>query len=253
MNAENLLPVILGTVIITALVAFIILFVILYKKAQMRFELERQQFQQALLQTEVEIREQLLTDISRDLHDNLGQIASLVKINLAMISEDQLPQDKLRLQESSTLLRQLIDEIRLLSTSLNNQNLKATGLLTMMEKDIMRINKLGLLKLEFESPDTPPDIDPNVSVFLYRMFQEMINNILKHSGATEAQILVKDNDQQLSLQVKDNGVGIGNEIRTTSSGHGLVNIRERCKIIGAACSIESLPNKGTFIEINVPT
>ncbi len=258
MNLDSTIPLIAGTVLVTVLTVFIILFVILYKKAQLKFELERQQFQQALLQTEVEIREQTLSNISRDLHDNFGQIASLVKIHLAMISKAELKdEDRLRLEESVDLVRDLIKEIRSLSTSLNSQNLTEKGIVNMIENDIARINRTGFIDIKLLYKPHKISIDPNKAIFLYRMFQEMLNNILKHSEATKARVGIEYSDQMLTLKVNDNGKGMPRGISKNQEprgyGNGLLNIKERCKIIGATYSIESYPNKGTFIEIKLPT
>ncbi len=258
MNLDSTIPLIAGTVLVTVLTVFIILFVILYKKAQLKFELERQQFQQALLQTEVEIREQTLLNISRDLHDNFGQIASLVKIHLAMISKAELKdKDRLRVEESVDLVRDLIKEIRSLSTSLNSQNIAKQGIVGMIEHDISRIQRSGFIDIKLLYKSAQIAIDPQKAIFLYRMFQEMLNNILKHSEATKATVGIDCTDNILTLKVRDNGKGMSKTRNFHSPvngyGNGLLNIKERCKIIGATYSIESYPNKGTFIEIKLPT
>lgn len=258
MNLDSTIPLIAGTILVTVLVVFIILFVILYKKAQLKFELERQEFQQALLQTEVEIREQTLSNISRDLHDNFGQIASLVKIHLAMISKTELKEeDRTRVEESVELVRDLIKEIRSLSTSLNSQNLAELGIVSMIENDISRIKRTGFIDIQLHYKPVHISIDPQKAIFLYRMFQEMINNILKHSEATKASVGIESSAGTLTLKVNDNGKGMPKQKLKNDQkgvfGNGLLNIKERCKIIGATYSIESYPNKGTFIEIKLPT
>lgn len=257
MIPENAVPLFGGTLLVSLLVAFVIFFVILYRKAQLQFKLERQEFQQALLQAEVEMREQTLTDISRDLHDNFGQVASLIKINLSMLSPADAEDDKTRLEESRSLLKQLISDIRSLSTSLNSNNLQKVGLLGMIKNDVERVNRSGFLEMDFRHEESDVDVDPEKSVFLYRIFQEILNNALKHSQATQAEVAVHSEKQNLILQVGDNGVGIPSEVlenaRQGGKGNGLVNIKERCKMIGAECRIESSGNKGTFIEIILPT
>ena len=249
MDSDNTIIIIAATALVGMLAVFIILFVILYKRAQVRFELEREQYKQALLQAEIEIREQTLADIARDLHDNFGQIASLIKINLNMLSEKQEAKDKKHIEESIALLTQLIDDMRALPASLNGKGIKEVGLVRMMEKDVARINTYGSTHFTFKAAPGI-DLEHAISIFIYRMFQEIVNNILKHSQASEATISIEVEDNTLTLQVEDNGIGIPEEKR--KKGNGLSNIKERCKIIGAHCSFESIPGKGTCIKIAAP-
>lgn len=257
MNPDSIIPIIAGTVLVTVLVGFIIFFVFLYKKAQLKFELERQQFQQALLETEVEIREQTLADIARELHDNIGQIASLAKIQLNMLPSLGGQSEFEKLEESRQLLQHLISEIRGLSNSLNYENVQNVGLIGMMEKDIVRINKSGFVKVIFHNSLSDLSLDSKIAIFLYRMFQEAINNILKHSEADEVIVSLEQKNQELTLQVADNGIGIKySELQSlleSSTGNGLRNIKHRCKLIGAKFNMESRENIGTFISINLPT
>lgn len=257
MTADSIIPIIAGTVLVTVLVGFIIFFVFLYKKAQLKFELERQQFQQALLETEVEIREQTLADIARELHDNIGQIASLAKIQLNMLPSLGGQSEFEKLEESRQLLQHLISEIRGLSNSLNYENVQNVGLIGMMEKDIVRINKSGFVKVIFHNSLSDLSLDSKIAIFLYRMFQEAVNNILKHSEADEVIVTLEQKNQELTLQVADNGIGVKySELQSlleSSTGNGLRNIKHRCKLIGAKFNMESRENIGTFISINLPT
>ncbi|WP_417610273.1 sensor histidine kinase [Owenweeksia hongkongensis] len=257
MNPDSTIPLIAGTALVSVLTVFIILFVILYKKAQLRFELERQQFEQALLESEVEIREQTLADIARELHDNIGQIASLAKIQLNMLPPATSEEEVEKIAESKLLLQHLISEIRGLSNSLNYENVQSMGLIGMMEKDINRINKSGFVKVMFHPKPTEISLDSKISIFLYRMFQEGINNILKHSGANQVLVGIEEKANQIVFHLEDNGVGIPKEklqiLLNNSTGNGLKNIKHRCKLIGATFNMESPPNMGTFIRINLPT
>ncbi|MFZ6051510.1 sensor histidine kinase [Halocola ammonii] len=253
---EDLLPLYVGTALFSIMVLFIILFVVSYRKSQIKFQLERQQYQRAILQTEVEIREQTLTDISRDLHDNFGQVASLIKINLNLLSANLEKDDQLKVIESKELLTQMIQDIRELSSSLQGDKIEKIGLAEKISRDVNRVNASGYIKVQFinDIKDfTPP---PHYSIFVYRMFQEMINNILKHSEASEAEVKLEANEGSFKLSVKDDGIGMmlanNGHQKNKSGGNGLRNIKERCKIIGAKYSIDSSPNSGTFIEITLP-
>lgn len=247
---------VIGTALITGLVAFIFVFINLYRKAQLTLQLERQKFHQELLQTEVEIREHTLENIARDLHDNFGQIASLIKINLNLLSNDISSSDQLRIAESKDLLTNLIGDIRVLSASLSAENIKQRSLGDLISSDLTRVERTGAMKTDFENIADFGLLKPEVKIFLYRMFQEMINNILKHSEAHVVHVFFGQVKSHLILDVKDDGIGISaDQLKLANhglTGNGLLNIKERCKIIGAEVIFSSVENKGTQICIKLP-
>ena len=248
-----LIPILAGTALITLLVGFIISFVFMYRKAQLNFKLERQAFQQTLLETQVEIKEQTLTDLSRELHDNLGQIASLIKINLSMLSFKESPENQQKVKDSIELLKQLIHDIRHLSSTLNSDNLKTHGLIATIQRDVEKIQSSGFIAITFETNTNQPLIGFESTVFLYRMFQEMTNNLIKHAQATEAEVKISVQNKLLTLSVKDNGQGIPPTVlNDKSQGNGLRNLEQRCKLIGANLNIDTAANSGTLIEIKLP-
>jgi len=223
----------------------------------MKFQIERQDYQRAILQTEVEIREQTLSDVSRDLHDNFGQIASLIKINLNLLSSNLDEEDQLKVIESKDLLRRMIQDIRELSSSLKGNRIEEIGLAELISRDISRVNSSGYINVQFINGIENYSPPPYHSIFVYRMFQEMINNILKHSEASEAHVSLETSKDKLILSVKDDGIGMmmppqGIKEDDKPGGNGLKNIQERCKIIGAKYSIDSSPNNGTFIKVILP-
>jgi len=248
-NIDVLIPVIAGTLLVTVLIVFITYFVILYRKKQQDFEWEREQFKQALLKTEIEIREQTLSNISRELHDNLGQIASLIKINLSMISKEIEEEDQNKVNESLELLKGLIKDIKSLSVSLKGENLQRFGLVKMIENDTDRLKKLGYFNVTLSNLDLLPELKPEIEIFLYRMSQEIFNNIIQHADASEAGLEVQKNNKKCKLIFTDNGQGF--DTSTNKLGSGLINLSERCKMIGADIEINSQPNAGTQINITL--
>lgn len=252
--SELILPVIIGTLLFSALVIAIILFLRQYQKTQQNFDWERQQHKQALLQTEVEIREQTLNSVSRELHDNLGQIASLIKINLNLVSKNLDEKDRLKISESIDLLKRLIGDIKSLSLSLDSDNIHRVGLYDSIKQDIERINRTGSLQIEFTGKNTLPSLRPDVEIFLYRICQEALNNILKHAKASKAELVLDFKSGTLEIVIRDNGEGFNIETATTNKekGSGLGNMSKRCDIIGASFGIETKPGAGTIICITLP-
>lgn len=242
--------IIAGTALIFLLVIFIIIFVNLYSKAQLKFKLERQQLQEALLQTEIEIREQTLSNVSRELHDNLGQIAALVKINLNQLSNTLAAAEQVKLKSSTELVQQMITDIKGISSSLINNQLSQLGLSTAIQQDCERINKLALVEIQFIDTAQSFEFDNTSAIFLYRMYQEAINNVLSHSKASKAKVELLESPSGIQLHISDNGVGFTHS--TQSAGNGLKNLKERCQMIGATLRINSSPSHGTEININYP-
>jgi len=255
LDPENdiIVPLIAGTVLLSVLLIFILYFIFLHYRTRQKFDWERQKFRQAVLQTEIEIREQTLTHISRELHDNLGHIASLIKINLNLVSKEVNAPDRSKIDESIDLLKHLIGDIKSLSVSLNSERLATVGLLEAMAGDITRVNKTGQIRIMMEVNCEMPTLSKETEIFLYRISQEILNNCLKHSGATEARVLIDCRDNILTLKFSDNGSGFDlEEKQRGAKGSGLSNLEKRCKIIGAELTIATVINAGTTILITLP-
>lgn len=245
----------LGTLMALSLISFIILIVILYRRAQLKNIVQRQNFEQDLLQTEVEIQEQTLQNISRDLHDNFGQIASLIKINLNLLSKELSERDQQRISESKELLSKLIGDIRFLSTSLASENLEKSGLAQKIESDLERVKRTGAIAIEYENSLNDTYLKSEEKVFLYRIFQEILNNALKHSQASKFIINLSGRNRNFTLIFSDNGIGFDTEAQHQSvnknGGNGLENIKNRCKKMGARITIDSQQGVGTKFTISL--
>ena len=246
--SDNIVPtIIIGTCIFGVFIIFIVLFVIKYQQKQNAFKIEREALKKALLETEIEIKEQTLTNVSRELHDNLGQIASLVKINLNLVSKNIPKEDNQKITESVILLKELITRIRSLSVSLKSENLERFGLLNMIEQDVERYQNLGEFSVNFNTKADLTDFKEDTAIFLYRMTQEIFNNILKHSKATEVNFSIYQEEKNTIFKFADNGVGFNQAV--VKLGSGLINLKERCEIINAKLQIDSAEGKGTTIQI----
>jgi len=251
MNDRTDLMIAIGaaTIVMALLTIFIIYFILIYRKKQRDFQGERENFKQALLETEIEIKEQTLSDISRELHDNLGQIASLIKINLNLTLPDLNSENKEKIEESIHLTKQLIQDIRSLAVSLNGKNLNRFGLFKMIKKDLERYEKIGGLKINLTATEDLPIFEKATAIFLYRMWQEIFNNILKHAQASKVEIEMVYKNNVFELCIADNGIGYNTAEQYI--GSGIINLNERCRIIGATLSIKSEINQGTGICIKL--
>jgi len=253
---EIIITVIAGTILFASLIVFISLFIQQYYRAQKNFRLERLIYKHKLLQTEVEIREQTLEQISGELHDNLGQIASVLKINLNLLRTDLDENQKQRLDESLDLLKRMIADIKHLSLGLNKDFIVRNGLIDSMKNDISHLQKSNFIAIEIFESGERQNMKPEYELILYRMCQEILNNILKHSNASYAEFYFRFSPDLLHIQIKDDGIGFQTEDYTSVNkplkGSGINNLRKRTKILGGNIDIRSRPGEGTEIHITIP-
>jgi signal transduction histidine kinase len=247
-DIDFIIPIVSGTILMVVLLVFIIYFVLLYRKKQEEYEWGKEQAKQLLLTTKIEIKEQTMSNISRELHDNIGQMAILIKMNLSLFNYET-KEDKIKVNETTDITDKLIMEIKELSTTIKGENLERFGLIDMIDKDIVRISRLDYIKILRKGEHAIPEINNETVVYLYRMTQEIFNNILQHSGSTKAILNITNKNNILTLTFKDNGKGF--DLKTYKQGNGLINLEERWKIINAKLNIESQPNQGTIITISL--
>ena len=258
---ELYVVVLLGMVLALLLVGFILFLLFLYQKRQHRQEKElarlRQEYEQEALRSQLEIQEATFKTIAQELHDNIGQVLSVVKLSLSILPLDSRHPAYESVQNSRQMLNKVIYDMADLTKSLHSDRISQIGLVEAIRFDIESIRKTGLLQIEFSVSGDEYPFDSQRGIFLFRMFQEMLNNILKHSKATQVNIaVIYTIDNKFVLKVEDNGVGFDPDKKRTqassSSGIGLKSMTNRAKLINAAISIQSQPGKGTTITVELP-
>ncbi|PCJ29909.1 MAG: hypothetical protein COA99_19015 [Moraxellaceae bacterium] len=249
-NTDIITTIVTGTLLFGLLTVFIIYFILLYRKSQTKLHFERERRKQELLRAEVEIKEQTLVNVSREIHDNLGQAAALVKINLNLVSKNLSESDQQKIDESKDLLKKLIGDMRSLSESLNGDNIRRKGFIAMIQADVDRVNKLEYIQVNFDHPEGKIPLEADQLVILYRMIQELFTNTLKYAKADKIILSIEQNNQELLLNYADNGIGF-NYQSALNKGSGLTNIKDRCEIIGAKLYFDSKINKGVKVKITL--
>ena len=253
MNVEVIIPAVFGTVLLALLVGFIVYFIVLYRKSQIKNLVEQERLNHALLHAELEIQEQTLVNISRELHDNLGQVASLLKINLNLLKPESTNEQLLKINQSLELNQRLIEDIKALSKSLNGERIQKLGLVSMMLFEVERINQMGVLHIETNIPvKLQTRLSRQSKVILFRVFQEALNNTLKHAKATTAILKITEHKGRLTLSFEDDGVGFDTN-ENHLEGAGLNNMKKRCAMIGGTFHLTSRLKNGTTITIEIPT
>jgi signal transduction histidine kinase len=251
-DQELIALIVAGTIMLLLLGIFIISFLFFYQKRHNNHISEKEnlksEFKQELLKTRIEIQESTLNDISREIHDNITQVLSFVKLNLGMIDgADQKTQAKII--ENRELVAQTINDLRNLSKSMSFEHIAQLGLVSTLEKEVERINNSGVIKVEMNVSGDSYSLGEQRELVLFRIFQEALNNTLKHSGAGLLKISLQYSEQMFNLTLEDNGAGFSTTLHSDNIGAGLRNMNNRAALIGAVTSIESSPGKGCCIKV----
>jgi len=257
LNADIILAILVATIVLLILSSFGIIFTVIYKKKQHAYQNEKKllqvRFQEELLKTQLEIKENTLKYIAYELHDNLGQIASLIKINLNTLSLNDEEKASRKVEDTKDLVRQLIYDLKSLSMSLNSDRVVQVGLVKSLETEVERLNKTGQVEATLVIEGTIPKLSDNISIFFFRMTQEIINNIVKHSKASQVNILFSATQNLVTFKCHDNGTGFDVAEKMQSGGSGLLILQNRARFINAQLNIQSSNEGGTTVSIQIPT
>ena len=254
-DEEVILILIAGTAMLMLLGVFIVSFLLVYQRKQNKNMLEKEHlkssFQQELLKTRMEIQEETLNYVSRELHDNVTQVLSFVKLNLGVLGKNLGETEKVKINDNRELISQSISDLRNLSKSLSFEHISAIGLVKTLEMEAERINRSGIVNLLLLVDGDVYPLGEQRELVLFRIFQEALNNVLKHAQAANFKISLYYKPQMFNLTIEDDGVGFQPELLNDKSGSGLRNIINRAALIGAEAVINSTPGNGCNIKLSL--
>jgi signal transduction histidine kinase len=191
--------------------------------------------------------------ISKELHDELGQALTLIKLKIGLIDmnlADTQPMLKSLCENASVHVDQAIEDMRRLSRDLCPAAIEALGITIALKRLVDDFEKSGGISIEADI-DAVDALPLHSSILLYRVFQEGLNNIVKHSGAKSAGISLKKNNGALDIEIKDDGKGL--EFKPAlSKGFGLTIMRERVRTLGGSLEIQSREKIGTRLFFTIP-
>ncbi|MFY7732697.1 MAG: tetratricopeptide repeat protein [Bacteroidia bacterium] len=193
--------------------------------------------------------------IARDLHDGIGQQLSAAKLNIVALKNSINPAlyNQINLFENATqLIDDAVNEVRSVSHNMMANSLIKNGLVSAVRDFIQKLNQSAGLKINIEIYGLDERLDNSVEIILFRVLQEIVNNIIKHANATEINIQFVKHDKELSLLVEDNGVGFDTKKIEYFEGIGLKNIELRIKFLKGNVYFDSFLGKGTTVNIEVP-
>jgi signal transduction histidine kinase len=191
--------------------------------------------------------------IARDLHDDLSQKLTLLSLDIGQLVQHAPASDDLAasVQRVSERASEIAANVHSLSYQLHPSRLEILGLVTAIHGICRDVSAQNGLTVDFEHRDVPETVKPEVALCLYRIVQEGLHNVVKHSRAREAHVSLARHDGVLDLRIADRGVGFAAD-DTAHAGIGLISMRERVSLVGGTIAIDSTPGAGTRIAISVP-
>ena len=223
------------------------------EQKKMEQDLKEKELSQQKLITEITIlaQEKERNELGLELHDNINQLLSVVKLYLGVAKTEKTFNEEI-IERSYLHLEEAMQDIRKLSHSLVAPSLGHDGLKEALEdlaESVQQPDQLTV-KLVIDEDYDALQIDSNKELMIYRIVQEQLNNIIKYAKASEVNIRLKQQDDQLILFISDNGIGF--DVHEQSNGIGLKNINSRVNFYSGKMHLASSPGEGCTLEVSIP-
>lgn len=205
-----------------------------------------------LTQTMIATRESTLREIARELHDEFGQLLTAIGSMLRRLERHAPEESTLRsdLREVGEVAQAALQNVRGLSQSLHPSLLEELGLESTIDWYLSTVEKQLGVRVEYEHAGAPLQVDDTTAIHVYRVLQEALNNVARHSGETCAWVRLRPEPGVLVLEIEDHGKGL--DVKTDRRGLGLVAMRERAALVGATLDVLAPHGGGTLIRLTVP-
>lgn len=256
MNGANAIVIFFGGTILLLLLAItLVSFLIIHKKKRFQHLLEKQQmesnYQNQLLLSKLEVQEQSFKYFSEEIHDNIGQLLSLVKMQLYGIAgsshEAEIQQ---KANESTELLGKAINDLRSISHTLNSGYVSRAGLAEAIEKELGYISSAKNIACRLHQQGQGYELPDEEELMVFRIVQEAMGNAIKHALPTAIDVYLDYGTDMLKVAVKDNGSGFEPD-KIKSGGIGLNNMHVRAELLKGRLSIESSKEGGTTVLLEI--
>ena len=191
--------------------------------------------------------------IARDLHDDVNQRLALLSVDLELLGRG--PTEAARhamLEQLATQLRALSSDVHQLSYQLHPAKLDQLGLVTAARGWCRDVSQQSRVRVEMTTDQVPGNLPPDIALALFRIIQESLRNVVRHSAATTARVQLLGAESRLELAIVDDGCGFDAVEATRCGGLGLVSMQERVRLLHGTLAIESRPGAGTRIAVSVP-
>jgi len=238
-----------GTALALIFAFFLIYFIVLQRNRRNKYFIDTQNLILEHEAKESKIRleesERTMLYVAKEIHDNIGQISNMIRMHLHYL--ETLLENKEQvsvIDRISVLTDKLIGDTNNISHSLNGNFILQWGLQTMIENDLNHIRKSKKIGCELKVIGASKFLNQEQELIIYRIAQESINNIIKHSSAANMVITLNFDSAFFLMKIADNGIGFIYEKVPRLGGTGLVNMKERAKYINGTLDINAVPNEG---------
>ena len=252
----------LNYILIGSAVALLLISLLLYVNYKSKQTLQLQRIQELekekhLTATEAVLKgeEQERTRLAKDLHDGLGGMLSGIKYSFNTMKGNLImtPDNVQAFERSMDMLDSSIKEMRRVAHNMMPEALVKFGLNTALKDFCNDINQSGAVKVIYQSVGVTDatQIEQTTSITIFRIVQELLNNIIKHASATQAVVQLNKLNKQISITVEDDGKGFNTELLKNSKGIGWANIQNRVEFLKGVLDVQSEQGKGTSVHIEM--
>jgi len=223
---------------------------------QQRINRMQQEYQQEILNSRQEMQEETFLQISQEIHDNIGQILSLAKLHLATMDSPGNTVLQSKIRETKNLVAKAIHDLRTLSHRLNTDYVTDLGLYDAVRREVDIIARSGAYQTSYRLDGVPCRFDAQKELVLFRIVQELLNNILKHARAKVISVVLNYRPDSLYVTIADDGQGFDPEAiaipTREETGLGIRSMNHRAGLIGADFQLTSTVGEGTVATIHIP-
>ena len=228
--------------------------IIARKRAEENLRISQNQLRELALHLE-SVREEERTNLAREIHDELGQLLTGLKMDASWMSK-RIPQSEASLVEKAKAMGDLIDEaietVKRVSAQLRPAVLDYLGLAAAIEWQTKELEKHSEISFEFKSNPKDISLDRDRSTAIFRICQEALTNVVRHANATRVKVTLKEERHGIVLRIKDNGKGIDEGHISDPKSFGLLSMKERARYWGGQVEIRGTPGKGTLVPVSIP-
>ncbi|MDN5213979.1 type IV pili methyl-accepting chemotaxis transducer N-terminal domain-containing protein [Fulvivirgaceae bacterium BMA12] len=235
------------------------------KEAQLRSrEINREKIEKRVKEQEyrsvliLEGQEEERKRISREIHDGIGQMLTAMKLNMEAINPSSSVHSRRRFDETKSMLKNVIKEVRRVSFNLTPSSLSDFGIAPAIKKFCNEVEKLSEINIIFDNKSGFINrLDKHIETNVYRIIQEAVNNAVKYSKAENIKVSLEHSSSQLRITIADDGKGfdvkkLKESGHFSASGHGIFNMKERTAFISGNFNLHSEPGNGTQIDLTIP-
>lgn len=236
-----------GTFLAALMGTFIVAMVVLHRQRQLqsrqKLEQIKAEYEKTLLNIENEIQQETLTQVGRELHDNIGQLLSLAKLNLNSSKPEKQAEGK-------DYINHIIKEVRALSKTLNLDWVESTSMDDFISQQLTKIQSTGFCQTSLDSDQSFSYLQKDQKLVLIRVIQECLNNAIKHAQPDHISIRIFQNGNTRKIEISDDGRGF--DTSQKSQGSGMSNLTKRMETIEGKFNLTSAVGEGTQITLELP-